>query len=436
MRNLIAFVLRYQSVMLFVLLEVVSLFLFITNSSYQRAAFFNSANAYAGTMLTRRTEVADYFRLNELNQELLAENTRLRQQLFPPDFAHREADSLPVGRDTLGQVVYRHLRPYPAAPGRPIAGGLPTAGRLPAPGRPVAAARYPDSLLLGSTRLPTHDADYPMVPARVVNNALRNVDNYLTLNVGAADGVTAGLGVLAPAGVVGRVKSVSQHYATVTSLLHSKTAVAARLKRDGTFGSLRWEGDDYRFAQLDYIPRQNKLVRGDTVVTSGYNAVFPPGVFIGTVASFVKEPDKNFWTVQVQLGVDFSRLTYVYVVHNRPGAERDSLETALTQDPTLPKTKPTAKPATAGRPATPPAPVHYVPQSGLESREAVARREGYEQAHAEFAAKAAAEAKARAAAEKLAKAKAAAEAKAKAAAAKATPPLAPTTPTPNGPPQR
>ena len=112
MRNLLAFVLRYQGAMLFVLLEVVSLFLFVTNSSYQRAAFFNSANAYAGAVLARRTEVADYFRLNELNQQLLAENTRLRQQLFPPDFSRREADSLPVGRDTLGRVVYRHLRPY------------------------------------------------------------------------------------------------------------------------------------------------------------------------------------------------------------------------------------------------------------------------------------------------------------------------------------
>ncbi len=114
MRNLITFLLRYQGVMLFVLLEVVSLFLFVTNSSYQRAAFFNSANAYAGVVLARRTQVADYFKLDELNRQLLADNAKLRQQLYPPDFARREADSLPVGRDTLGHVIYRHLRPDPS----------------------------------------------------------------------------------------------------------------------------------------------------------------------------------------------------------------------------------------------------------------------------------------------------------------------------------
>ena len=414
MRNLIAFVLRYQGVLLFVLLEGVSLFLFITNSSYQRAAFFNSANAYAGTVLARRTEVADYFRLNELNQQLLAENARLHQQLFPPDFAHREADSLPVGRDTLGHLVYRHLlaRPALAAP-RPLGDGAPaTAGRPRPP-----ASRYPDTLLLGGSLLPTHSAAYPLVPARVVNNSLRSVDNYLTLNVGAADGVQPGQGVLAPAGVVGRVKSVSAHYATVTSVLNSKTAVAARLKRDGTFGSLRWPGDDYRYAVLDYIPRQNKLVRGDTVLTSGYNAVFPAGIFIGTLESFVKEPDKNFWTVQVRLGVDFSRLVYVYVVHNRASTERDSLETALTQELSPAKTA-TAKPTSpAKKPAAIPGPVRYVPQTGLVNKIEAARQEGLAQARAEYAAQAAAEAKARAAADKLAKAKAAAEAKAKAAKA-------------------
>ncbi|MFD1875180.1 rod shape-determining protein MreC [Hymenobacter bucti] len=310
MRNLIAFLLRYQGVMLFVLLEVVSLYFFLTNSSYQRAAFFNSANAYMGVVLARRTQVTDYFRLAELNQQLVADNAQLRRQLFPPDFAHREADSLPVGRDTLGRVVYRHLRP--AAPQLPTT----TASTL-------NSQRRPDTLLLGSSR----QATLPLVPARVINNSLREVDNYLTLNVGSADGVQPDRGVISAAGVVGKVQAVSAHYARVASVLHSKLQVAAQIKRDGTIGSVGWpEGSDFSHAMLDYIPRQNKLVVGDSVVTSGYNSVFPAGVFIGTVESFTTEPNKNFSTVKLRLGVDFSRLNYVYVVPTPPRAERDSLE--------------------------------------------------------------------------------------------------------------
>jgi rod shape-determining protein MreC len=61
-------------------------------------------------------------------------------------------------------------------------------------------------------------------------------------------------------------------------------------------------------------------------VTSGYNAVFPEGILSGVVDSFLKEPDKNFWTVRVRLAVNFSNLEYVYVVSPRLKAERDTLE--------------------------------------------------------------------------------------------------------------
>lgn len=288
MNNLLTFLFRYRGILVFALLEVLSLYLLIRNSSYQQAAFYNSANAYTGQVLDWRASIYDYFHLTEINRGLAAENAALRQQLYKPDLAGRQPDSL-----------------APVAPLRP--------------------ARR-DSVLLGLRQLPSHDPDYPLIPARVVNNSLRRVDNYLTLNVGTHEGVKPGMGVLAAAGVVGRVKVVSEHYATVTSVLHSKTTISAKIRRDGTFGSIKWLGEDPTTALLDYIPRQNKLLRGDTVVTSGYNALFPEGVMIGTIDSFVKEPDKNFWTVRVHLAVNFSSLTYVYVVRSRTKAERDTVE--------------------------------------------------------------------------------------------------------------
>ena len=317
MRNLFLFLFRFRGALVFGLLEIICLYLFVTNSSYHRAAFFNSANSYAGAVLARRAQVGDYFYLAELNQQLAAENASLRQQLYPADSARREADSValpPARLDSLRRVRYQ---------------------------RP---ARQPDTLLLGQQALAARNPSYPLIPARVINNMLRNVDNYLTLNVGSADGVVSGRGVVAAGGVVGRVKVVSEHYATVTSLLHSETRVASKIKRDGTIGTIRWQGDDPTHALLDNVLRETKLVQGDTVLTSSYNSVFPEGIFIGTIDSFVKEPDKNFWTIRVKLGINFSNLTYVYVVTNRQKAERDTLE-ARTLRPML--AAPTVAPAVA-----------------------------------------------------------------------------------------
>ena len=299
MRNLFIFLFRFRGALVFGLLEILSLYLFITSNSYQRAAFFNSANTYAGTVLARRTQILDYFHLAQMNQQLAAENAALRQQLYPADSVRREADSVvlpPARTDSLKRVRYQ---------------------------RP---AFRPDTLLLGQQRVPARDPSYPLIPARVINNMLHDVNNYLTLNVGSADGVLPGKGVVAAGGVVGRVKVVSEHYATVTSLLHSQTRIASKIKRDGTFGTIKWQGDDPTHALLDNVLRETKLVKGDTVVTSSYNSVFPEGIFIGTVESFVKEPDKNFWTIRVKLGVNFANLTYVYIVTNRNKPERDTVE--------------------------------------------------------------------------------------------------------------
>ena len=298
MRNLFLFLFRFRGVLVFGLLEIISLYLFITNNAYQRAAFFNSANAYAGTVLARRTQVNDYFHLAELNQQLAAENAILRQQLYRPDTAGRAADSValpPTPDDTLHRIRYAHPQ------------------------------SRPDTLLLGQQKIAARDATYPLIAARVINNTLHSVDNFLTLNVGTTNGVHAGLGVVSAAGVVGRVKAVTEHYATVTSLLHSQTKISAKIKRDNTFGTVTWPGEDPTHALLDNVLRETQLLRGDTIVTSGYNAIFPEGVFIGTIDSFQKEPDKNFWTVRIKLGVNFANLTYVYVVTSRPKAERDSV---------------------------------------------------------------------------------------------------------------
>ncbi|GAB3841903.1 rod shape-determining protein MreC [Hymenobacter jeollabukensis] len=292
MRNLLDFLYRYRGVLVFVLLEVVSMVLFIRNSAYQRAAFFNSSNAYIGRVLEVRTQIYDYFSLADKNRALATENAQLRQRLYRADLAARMPDSLATPGDTTGL-------------------------RLRA-----------DTLQLALRPMPTRLVGSPLIPARVINQTLRRVDNYLTLNVGAQQGVLPGMGVLSAAGVVGRVRQVSEHYATVTSVLHSKTNLSAKIRRDGTFGTIKWLGEDPTHALLDYIPRQNKLVPGDTIVTSGYNQVFPEGVLIGTVDNFTKEPDKNFWTVRVKLAANFSNLTFVYVVGTPPrAAERDTLET-------------------------------------------------------------------------------------------------------------
>ena len=66
--------------------------------------------------------------------------------------------------------------------------------------------------------------------------------------------------------------------------------------------------------------------KGDTVVTSGYSAIFPAGLIVGTVEGFSKEHDDNFYALQVKLATSFSSLQNVRIIRNTLQQEQLNLE--------------------------------------------------------------------------------------------------------------
>jgi len=64
---------------------------------------------------------------------------------------------------------------------------------------------------------------------------------------------------------------------------------------------------------------------GDTIITSGYSAIFPPGLVAGTVTCDQKRGG-DFVSMKVMLSVDFKKLTDVYVIGNLTREEWENLE--------------------------------------------------------------------------------------------------------------
>ena len=135
------------------------------------------------------------------------------------------------------------------------------------------------------------------------------------------------MGVLTANGIVGKVKAVSANFATVSSLLHKGVYVSATINRNNTFCSLNWDGNDIRSSKLLYVPRHIPVQVGDTILTSGYNAVFPENLMIGIVEKFELEESSPFYDIDVMLSNDFTQLSYVYIVKNPDRSEQIELET-------------------------------------------------------------------------------------------------------------
>lgn len=276
MQRLFQFLYAYRAFFIFLLLEVLCGYLVIKNNQYQNAAFLNSSNAMVGQVMTVSDNVSTYFHLRQVNQELAMENVRLRNELTQQSPGKR------VVVDTL-QVV-------------------------------------------DSVALENDSAAYAYQVAKVINNSVDRFNNFLTINRGEADGVHPGMGVVTSRGIVGKVKAASDHFATVYSVLHTNFYISALIEDTKTFCTAKWDGTDPLQIDLLYVPRHVKLKKGQEIVTSGYNAVFPAGIPIGKIASFELRPDATFYDIKVDLSVDFQRVAYVYVINNAQRQEIDSLQ--------------------------------------------------------------------------------------------------------------
>ena len=279
MRNLLNFLVKYNYWFFFILLEVASFVLLFRFNRYQQSVFFTSANTVAGKLYEVTGSIASYFHLRETNEDLLDHNIRLEQRV-----ALLERELLAVRSDTMR---YHSL----------------------------------DSVSQGS--------NYSLYKARVIKNSLNRLDNYLTLDKGSADSIRPEMGVVDANGVVGIVYKTTPHYALVISLLNSKSSLSCKIQGSGYFGYLKWEGGDSQYAYLRDLPRHAEFNVGDTVVTSGYSAVFPPGLLVGYIDEMSDSHDGLSYLLKIRLATDFSRISDVRVIANNGLPELKQLNEQL-----------------------------------------------------------------------------------------------------------
>lgn len=278
MDRLLRFFYEYRAFFTFLVLELVCAWLIVQNNQYQGARYFNSSNRLAANIAGFSNGVREYFSLRTINKELADENAILRTKL-----------------EQRNQSFY--------------------------------------SLDVREIKDPAIINRYEYVSAKVVNNTTNFFKNYITINKGSDAGIQPGMAAISSVGAVGKVKSVSEHYSVLISLLNIDEHVSSVIKRTQNFGTVQWDGSDPRFANLLYIPRHVQLLSGDTVVTSGYNAVFPEGVLVGIIREINLKEEAPFHEIKIELAQDFTKLAFVEIVKSNLKHEIDSLELKTIGDP-------------------------------------------------------------------------------------------------------
>ncbi len=279
MHTLFAFLLKNVHWLLFILLVGISVVLIISNNDFQKSKYVAIETEITGAVYAVSAPVTSYFGLKKANEYLTEKTVDLESSVQYLEAQIFQMKDSAVARQIIHRIDFDTV------------------------------------------------SDYRYIMAKVVNNSLSRVNNYITLNKGTNAGVVPDMGVFSATGVVGFVMDVSENYSVVLSVLNADFHLSCKIKGTNYFGSLSWDGKDITYANLHELPNYKQFNSGDTIVTSGHSFGFPEGIPVGIIeGSSLKEND-NFNTLRIKLLTDFGALNEVLLVDKKSRIEQQKLET-------------------------------------------------------------------------------------------------------------
>ncbi|MDD2961321.1 MAG: rod shape-determining protein MreC [Muribaculaceae bacterium] len=275
MRNLIYFIIKYFSWLVFIFFISISCALLFQNNSYQHHVYLTSANSVTSFIYRGVSNITSYFHLKDINNDLQSRNALLEMEIVNLKSEIKE---------------------------------------------------YQLNTSIDSSTIQPALAGFEFKMAEVINNSISKPYNYITINKGSIDGIEPEMGIVDQNGVIGVVNVVGKHSSRAISLLNPNFRLSCKVKNKDFFGSLVWDGYDPNIASLEEMPRHIKFKKGDTIVTSGYSAVFPPDLIVGTIIGSKKGNNDNFIALDIKLSTDFTQLSTVRVLKNKDKEELDIIE--------------------------------------------------------------------------------------------------------------
>jgi rod shape-determining protein MreC len=276
MRNLIAFLKRFQIFLIFALLQVVALFLYFSFFFYPRSQYLTTAAGFNAKIWEFRNGITEHLKLKSTNTKLQYKNKDLMEKM-PSSFIKVNNSTVKIN-DTIYHQKYEYI------------------------------------------------------PGEVINSTVTTRNNYFTINIGKLQGVERGLGVISDNGVVGVIHKCSDHFSIVKSVLTENINISVVLEKVGLFGLLKWDGVDPRRGSVTGISNDIRIKKWSTVVTREGTGLFPKGIPVGKVEKLKKVEGEAFWDVSIVFSEDYRKLQKIYVVKNILSEEQKQLETLIPQE--------------------------------------------------------------------------------------------------------
>ena len=174
---------------------------------------------------------------------------------------------------------------------------------------------------------------YHLTGASVISRDYGGWTHTMVIDRGEDSGLKKYMPVIVPSGLGGFVSEVYQNSARVQLLLDPRTSVGGIVQRPASRVVSMVSGNSGNPGQLAFVnlPREADVIKGDTIVTSGYGGVYPKGLVIGTVENVDVDSVGGTQVAYIKTAADFSHLEEVFVITDH--IQKTSPESILVKPP-------------------------------------------------------------------------------------------------------
>jgi rod shape-determining protein MreC len=155
---------------------------------------------------------------------------------------------------------------------------------------------------------------YQTVPAQVIGTSGTEQSHVLLIDKGSQDGIKSDMPVITPDGIVGKTRDVFRHTSQVLEVSDATSGAGVILEKTRIRGVLR--GDAWGQPEIVNVSPDERIQPGETVLTSGGDAIYPRGLAVGVVDRVVPQPEGTLVNVLVKPSANLSRLEEVLVITN------------------------------------------------------------------------------------------------------------------------
>lgn len=159
-----------------------------------------------------------------------------------------------------------------------------------------------------------HRRNFTSVAADIVGQSSDSVEKMVIIDVGEAEGIKFGQPVISGDGIlVGTIAKVEKSISMVRLINDNQSKIAATiLNKDSSLGVV--EGGYGLSVRMNFIPRNEDILIGDQIITSGLEETIPRGLLIGEVAVVENEAYQPFQQAVLTTATDLSKLIIVSVL--------------------------------------------------------------------------------------------------------------------------